>query len=93
MYEIILPRNVQKDIKKLDKSTINKIVLTLEDIVENPYNGSSLSGPYSSLFKWEVIHLGTSYRIVYEIFDDTIQVHVLKIGTRENFYKELKRRR
>ncbi|KAB3529508.1 hypothetical protein F8154_14695 [Alkaliphilus pronyensis] len=44
------------------------------------------------LLKLEFRQQGIHYRIAYRIVKDKIQVHVLHIGTSENFYSELKRR-
>ncbi|WP_411844582.1 hypothetical protein [Schinkia azotoformans] len=30
--------------------------------------------------------------MAYEIYDDRVEVRIIRVGTRENFYEELKRR-
>lgn len=35
---------------------------------------------------------GIQYCIAYEIYDDRVEVKIIRVGTRENYYEELKRR-
>lgn len=90
MYQLIIPNQVKKEIKRLDKSLLNSLIVILEDIAEHPKNGEPLRGDLSHLRKWSFNHLGIEYRIAYQINDDRIEVLVLKVGTRENFYADLK---
>jgi addiction module RelE/StbE family toxin len=92
MFTVIIPNSVKKDIKKLDKPVISKILELLENLGQNPYQGSSLTGHFSNLLKFELQHKGIHYRIAYQINEDKIEIYILHVGTRENFYDELKRR-
>ncbi|MCZ2846296.1 MAG: type II toxin-antitoxin system RelE/ParE family toxin [Candidatus Bathyarchaeota archaeon] len=92
MYTVIIPNSVKKDLKKLNRPTINKIINLLESLSENPFQGISLAGDFSNLLKLEFRQQGIHYRIVYHIVKEKVEVYVLHIGTRENFYAELKRR-
>ena len=92
MYTVIIPNSVKKDLKKLDKPIVNKILNLFESLSNNPFQGISLSGDFSDFRKVELRQQGIHYRIAYRIIEEKIEVHVLHIGTRENFYAELKRR-
>jgi mRNA-degrading endonuclease RelE of RelBE toxin-antitoxin system len=92
MYELIIPNNVKKDIKKLDKPIINKVIQLFDELSVNPFSGITLAGDLSHLHKIEFHMQGVSYRMVYEIFQDRIQVKIIQVGSRENFYNELRRR-
>ncbi|RXT02759.1 type II toxin-antitoxin system mRNA interferase toxin, RelE/StbE family [Ammoniphilus sp. CFH 90114] len=93
MYQLFVSNQAKKDLKRFDKAVIKKVIMILEDIAENPFAGEPLKGDMSHLRKWSFNHQGTGYRIAYQIFDDRIEVKVMQIGTRENFYDELKRRK
>jgi mRNA-degrading endonuclease RelE of RelBE toxin-antitoxin system len=93
MYELIIPNKVKKDLKKLEKPVIKEVLHLFDEIAENPFIGSHLKAELSSLYKLEFRKQGISYRLAYEIFQQEIQVQVIHVGTRENFYDELKRRR
>ncbi len=76
----------------MDRPIIDRIIQIFEEIAEAPYAGESLSGNMSHLKKHRFSYLGIDYRIVYQIFEDHVKVEIVHLGTRENFYKELKRR-
>jgi len=93
MYQVYVTNQAKKDLKRLDKPIIKIVLNILESIAENPYGGESLYGELSQLKKWTFTHSGISYRIAYQIYEEHIEVKVFMIGTRDNFYDELKRRR
>ncbi len=93
MYQLIIPNNVKRDIKRLDKPVIKEVVQLFDAISENPHIGINLKGELSCLYKLEFHKQGAIYRIAYEIFQEEIQVQIIHVGTRENFYNELNRRR
>ena len=70
---------------------MQKIQDALRDIAENPQVGVLLKGDLSTVRKWIIREQGVQYRIAYTIHEERIEVRVIMIGTRENFYKELKR--
>ncbi len=92
MFTVIIPNSVKKDLKKLDKPLLKKILNLLQSISDNPYQGISLTGDFSDHVKIEFHQQGVQYRVAYRIVKEKIQVYVLHVGTRENFYAELKRR-
>lgn len=92
MYKIIIPNSVKKDLKKLDKAVVRGIIQQLEKLALNPILGIPLSGNLSNFRKLNVRQQNTEYRIVYKIVREHIEIRVIHIGTRENFYDELRRR-
>ena len=42
--------------------------------------------------KWIIKDQGIQYRIAYVIYENRVEVKIIRVGTRENFYEELKRR-
>ncbi len=91
MYGLNISNQAKKNLKRLHKPLLNAVLSILEEIAENPHAGESLRGNLSHLKKWSFKHMGIDYRIAYQIFEDHIEVKVMQIGTRENFYEELKR--
>lgn len=51
----------------------------------------SFQGLKSKLRYVKIIHAGVEYRAVYDIAKDKKEVLIIFIGSRENFYKELRR--
>jgi mRNA interferase RelE/StbE len=89
MHKVVLVRSATRAIKKLDNHIQTKIVESIEDIARNPYNGELLHGTLSAVYSWHLRIKGVEYRIAYQIIDAEVIVLILKIGNRENFYKEL----
>jgi mRNA interferase RelE/StbE len=91
MYQVLVPKSVIKEIKKLGKPVVQKVKIAIEDIAENPYLGEPLKGDLADIRKWVIKDRGIQYRIAYEIYEDRVEVKIIRVGTRENFYEELKR--
>jgi len=92
MYEVLIPKSVIKEIKRLGKPVAQKVKKAIGDIAENPYLGEPLKGDLADIRKWVIKDRGIQYRIAYEIYEDRVEVKIIRVGTRENFYEELKRR-
>lgn len=82
----------RKDIKNLDKPLRKIIFDTLDKIAQNPTLGDSLSGDLMGIYSYHLKYRGIDYRIAYAINDNELLVYFISAGTRENFYKTIKRR-
>jgi mRNA-degrading endonuclease RelE of RelBE toxin-antitoxin system len=91
LKQIEISNSARKDLKNLDKNTALTI---LRDILPRfltaPELGVELSGDLRGLRSFHFTLKGTHYRIIYELEQEFIGV--IKVSTRENVYKELKRR-
>ena len=60
--EIEYKESVERDLRKIDKKHINRILDKIEDILsEDPDKGDALKGQYKGLFKFRV----GEYRVMY----------------------------
>lgn len=93
MYKLVLSKASQKFIKKIsDKGLKNKIKDGLDRIKEDYTVGDRKTGDLKGFWSLDVYYNKTNYEICYELIEDQGKVIiVVMIGTRENFYKELKR--
>lgn len=93
MTRLLLSKSSQKFIKKLkDKNLKNKIKDGLDKIREDYTIGEKKTGDLKGFWSLDVFYNKTNYEICYEVREeDGLLVIVVMIGTRENFYKELKR--
>lgn len=93
MTKLLLSKSSQKFIKKLkDKSLKNKIKNGLDRIKDDYKVGERKTGDLKNFWSLDVFYNKTNYEICYEVIeDDDFVIIVVMIGTRENFYKELKR--
>lgn len=93
MYKISFLKQVKKDLKKLDKKIIQLIQLTvIPAIKENPKEANKLKEQLNGFYSYHFRYSKTDYRIVYTVNDTELQVLIYKIGTRENFYKDIPNR-
>ena len=90
-YKVFLSKKAGKQYKKLDSHIRDKIKSNLDRLKKHPHKAFSLSGKYTSLRYLKIVHKGVMYRIVYDISEKSKEVLIIFLGTRENFYKELKR--
>lgn len=92
MYELVVLNSAARELRKFDKPVRTKILTALDMITENPYIGELLKGDLATVYSYHLKVTGTEYRIAYQIREEEIVVVILQVGTRENFYQELKKR-
>lgn len=91
-YDIYLGPRAEKQYKRFDAHVRHKIRAKLLELEENPAEkGSLLQGASHGLRKIKIFHAGVQYRAVYDIAESKKEVLVIFLGSRENFYKELRR--
>lgn len=91
MYELVVLNSAARQLKKFDKPIRTKIVNVLEKIAKNPFIGDMLKGDLSTIYSYHLKVTGIEYRIAYQIKEQEIVVVIMQIGTRENFYDQLKK--
>ncbi|HCE86717.1 MAG: Cytotoxic translational repressor of toxin-antitoxin stability system [Parcubacteria group bacterium GW2011_GWC2_44_17] len=92
MYFIKLSSSAKKDLKKLPQQVQDEIKFVHSRRIQDCHYGIKLKGELKRYCKYAFQHQGVAYRIAYEIKKDILLIVIIIIGTRENFYKELKRR-
>ena len=94
MYYIKFGTPAKKDLKRLSRAAQNEIEkIHLPRLqIDARKQGDRLKGEFRAYWKCAFTVGGIAYRIAYEIKEEELLVSVIMIGTRENFYKELKRR-
>jgi len=90
-YRIEFERRAFQQIKKLPPQICKKIMRKIRTLQENPYKHPLLSKAFSKLRKVVVGASGSQYRIVYILDDKLKLISIVFVGSRENFYKELRR--
>lgn len=81
-----------KDIKNFDKPLKLKLLNMIDEIVSNPLVGKMLTGNLSSIYSYHFSYDKTQYRVAYTVEEDKLLVYFISVASRENFYKQLKRR-
>ncbi len=93
MFEIKSIKAVEKDLKRLPHEVSRDIeTVHFKNIRGDPYKAYKLGYVFKGLRSYHFNYKGTSYRIVYEVFEEDGLVVINMIGSRESFYEKLRRR-
>jgi len=82
-YEVFFKESVWKDLKKVPKANLKKILSRIRKLKDNPRPIGCEKLTDLELYR---VRQG-QYRIVYSIQDNELTVWVIKIGHRKNVYR------
>lgn len=93
MYEIRFTGAAEKYLKKIKDKALKKVFReALEKISIDPYIGKPKTGDLAGVYCFDVYYSKTKYELAYKVYEEDNQIVVVTlVGTRENFYDELKR--
>ena len=93
MYELRYLSGAERYFKKIRENGLKQAFHSaLEEIARDPYSGEAKLGDLSGVFCRDVFYNKTNYEIAYRIYEENGKIVVVILaGTRENFYRELKR--
>lgn len=82
-----------KKLKKKEPQLYKKVTKAIKQIRKEPLLGAVKMGDLKGVRSIDIKHTGTNYELAYALKenDEGDYVLVVMFGTRENFYKELKR--
>lgn len=85
-YRIEIRRSAAKELKKIPKTDLNRIIKRIDSLAEQ------LPNPEETKLKgdnpFHRIRVG-DYRIVYEILDEVLVILIVKIAHRKDVYRNL----
>jgi len=82
-YRVIVKESVSKDLKKIPKKDVIRILSAIRTLAENPRPPQSKKLSGQDRYR---LRQG-SYRILYSIEDDLLIVCVVKVGNRRDVYQ------
>ncbi len=92
MYQIRILPKAKKFIKKIKEKLLKeKLKKAIIKIQTNPYIGEAKKGDLNEIYGFDVFYHNINYEISYKIYEKENIVVIILIGTRENFYQELKK--
>ncbi len=93
MYKLEYSKRAEKFFKKIKEKGLKEAFQNaLTKISADPFVGESKKGDLSKVFGYDVYYNRVNYEIAYQICEKKGEtVVVIMIGSRENFYDELKR--
>lgn len=81
-YKVTFKKSVSKDLRNIPNHDVAKILHKIDKLAENPRSEGCIK--LSGQERYRTRH--GLYRIVYEIIDSTLVVHVVKVGHRSSVY-------
>jgi mRNA interferase RelE/StbE len=82
MYKLRIERDVIKTLNKINEPFYTKIKTAILNLADNPRPAGYKKLRGRNGFRIRV----SDYRIIYEIFDDILQVDVIDLGHRKEIY-------
>lgn len=82
-YKITFKTSVAKDLRSIPNQDVKRILSRIDGLLENPRAEGCIKLSGQERYR---VRLGI-YRILYEILDERLVIHVVKIGHRESIYK------
>jgi len=84
VYEILLERNAERDLKKLPKVMFDRVVLGIKSLAQNPkpHGSRKIIGSKSD---WRI--RAGDYRVIYEIDEEGRAVRIMRIRHRREAYR------
>ena len=81
-YKLLFKKSVAKDLRNLPENDVRKILRRIDALAEDPRGSGSkkLSGQ-----EYYRVRQGV-YRIIYEILDEQLIVHLIKVAHRSRSY-------
>lgn len=84
-YNIEYKSSVIKDLKKLDKIKLKRLLNKIEsELSNNPGKDKMILGNYKGLFSYRI----GDYRVIYTILKNKETILILKIGDRKDIYRK-----
>ena len=85
MYKVAYLDQVEEDLKKLDKTTVKKILVRIENYlaVDPKGLGKPLKGEFQGYWRYR----WGDYRVIYRIAEREILILILRIGNRKEVYE------
>ena len=84
-YKIEWKRSAKKELRKLDKATVPRILKAVESLTQNPYpQGSRKLVGSISTYRLRV----GEYRVIYNVRSSVLIVEIIRVGYRQGIYKQ-----
>ncbi|MGK7892829.1 MAG: type II toxin-antitoxin system RelE/ParE family toxin [Xenococcus sp. (in: cyanobacteria)] len=84
-YKITFKKSVARDLRSIPNQDVQRILAKFEELSDNPRDSGCIRLSGQARYR---VRQGL-YRIIYEIQDDILVVHVVKVGHRSSVYRDL----
>ena len=88
---VVQTQTFARQIKKLHKNQKLDLDKAIHVIMENPNIGETKKGDLNGIVVYKFFMTNQLTLLAYEFFEQQLQLHLLTLGSHENFYRDLKR--
>jgi mRNA interferase RelE/StbE len=86
-YRVRWKKSAQKELRKIEKDHILKVLEFVENLSENPYpTGSRKLRGSQHTFRFRI----GDYRVVYSVQSEILTIEIIRIGHRKDIYRRLR---
>jgi len=86
LFSIQWKQSAKKELRKLGKDVIPRVVLAVEALADDPHpSGSKKLRGAERTYR---IRIG-DYRIVYSVLENILRIEVIRVGHRKDIYRKL----
>jgi mRNA interferase RelE/StbE len=83
-YKIVWKSSAQKELEKLPKAIISKVIKAVEQLSDTPYpQGVRKMVGVDQTFR---LRIG-DYRVVYNVFDNVLTIEIIRVKHRKDVYR------
>lgn len=82
-YYLRIKPSAEKNLRKLPKKDIARIMKVLTYLCDDPWSGKKLSGEYQGCYSLRV----WPYRVIYQVYRKELMIIVVGLGHRQGVYK------
>lgn len=80
----------QKTLKKLKKNQQDAVYEIIRELIKDPYLGQLKSGDLGDVRVYKFKMLNQLTLLAYQYYEKRVVIHLLMLGSHENFYRNLK---
>ena len=84
-YKIEWKQSAQKELKKLQKKTISRILQIIETLPDKPHPPGSRK-LHGAEYTYRL--RAGNYRIIYSVYSDILMIEIVRIGHRREIYRK-----
>lgn len=83
-YKIEWKQSARKELRRLHKKTISKILQTIETLIDNPHPSGSRK-LHGAEYTYRL--RAGDHRIIYSVHSDILTIEIIRIGHRKEIYR------
>ena len=85
-YRVRWKKSAQKELKKLNKEIILRVLELVENLAHDPYpDGCRKLRGSQHIYRFRI----GDYRVVYDVQSDILTIEIIRIGHRKEIYRRL----